>query len=449
MMNENDTPFQLNRLYEEFFERGLQYFFPFATFKPIGADPHGHEDAMDGNAAPSVLSLTWLGSQYAFQNNVPFTEHDLRMLDSVSAVLTTRYHMLRDADRTGFDVERFWGLPEDRYVSAFLDRRPYSDRVQSRPDRIADAIEVLRTSALTTYENRRISTGALLFGTAPDPCHALPDSPPHPLRYSAALTRARSFHRLSDGLNTLALVDQEGFFVDVIDVQQWSAPYLTLPVPVPSPARYAAQSRATLCGGHICLILTSTGEMKIFADGVQVFRFLDGRWRITDACEKYRLWQQGLSNATLAEILFVTALNLAEDRRGGLLVVLDDPNAAGRLISHSDLLLSTPSLHPAPGHASKDQFHYLLRDKCVLNLPTTILETIARIDGALILDTDSNLLAFGAILHYPDLTDLHPENIEGGRASAAIAASRFGRALKISEDGLISFYHNGKHMWDM
>src|SRR5262245_61952202 len=118
MINENDTPFQINRLYEEFFERGLQYFFPFATFKPIGSAPHGHEDAMDGNAETSVLSLTWLGSQYAFQNNVPFTEHDLRMLDSVSAVLTARYHMLRDADRNGFDVERFWGLPEDHYVSA-------------------------------------------------------------------------------------------------------------------------------------------------------------------------------------------------------------------------------------------------------------------------------------------------------------------------------------------
>ena len=449
MLDKNDTPFQINRLYEEFFERGLQYFFPFATFQPLGSDPSGQEEAMDGNAATSVLRLPWLGAQYVFHNHVPFTAHDLRMLDSVRAVLTARYHMLRDADRNGLDVERFWGLPEDHYVSAFLDRRPYAARVQSRPDRIAEAIAVLRTSALTTYENRRISTGALLLGTAPDPCHALPDAPPHPLRYSAALTRARSFHRLSDGLTTLALVDQAGFFIDVIDMQQWSAPYGTLPVPVPSPAGYAAHSRATLCGGHICLILTATGEMKIFADGVQVFRFLDGRWRITNALEKYRLWQQGLRNAPLAERLFVTALNLAEERRGGLLVVLDDPHAVGRLISHSDLLSSTPSPHPAPGHASKDQFHYLLRDKCVLTLPTTILETIARIDGAVILDTDANLLAFGAILHYPDLAKLHPENIEGGRASAAIAASRFGRALKISEDGLISFYQNGKQIWDM
>src|SRR5215475_7754604 len=371
------------------------------------------------------------------------------MLKSVNTVLTSRYRMLRDADRSALDVERFSGAQEDRYVSAFLDARPYTDETWKRRDRIADAIEVLRTSALTTYENRRISTGALLFGIAPDPCHELPECPSGALRYSSALTPIRSFHRLSDGLKTLALVDQSGYLVDVIDVENWSEPFRTFPFPVPSAARYEAHCRATLCGGHICLILTSTGEMKIFADGVQVFRFLDGRWRITNALEKYGLWQQGLRNAPFADLLFVTALNLAEERRGGLLVVLDDPRAAGRLLSHSDLLSSTPSPHPAPGHASKDQFHYLLRDKCVLTLPTTILETIARIDGAVILDTDAHLLAFGAILHYPDLAKLHPENIEGGRASAAIAASRFGRALKISEDGLISFYHNGTHMWDM
>jgi len=92
---------------------------------------------------------------------------------------------------------------------------------------------------------------------------------------------------------------------------------------------------------------------------------------------------------------------------------------------------------------------YLLRDKCLLTLPTTILETIARIDGAVIVDTDAHWLAFGASLHYPDPAKVHPDNIEGGRASAAIAASRFGRALKISEDGLISCYHHGHHLWDM
>jgi hypothetical protein len=74
------------------------------------------------------------------------------------------------------------------------------------------------------------------------------------------------------------------------------------------------------------MILTPNGEMKIFAEGVQVFQFLDGRWRLTDAQRKYGLWTKSVGNVELAERLFGAALNLAEDRRGGLFVVLDDPS---------------------------------------------------------------------------------------------------------------------------
>lgn len=36
-----------------------------------------------------------------------------------------------------------------------------------------------------------------------------------------------------------------------------------------------------------------------------------------------------------------------------------------------------------------------------------------------------------------------------GRTTAAIAASRFGSVLKMSEDGLVSFFQNGNCIWDM
>lgn len=197
------------------------------------------------------------------------------------------------------------------------------------------------------------------------------------------------------------------------------------------------------------MILTPNGEMKIFANGVQVFRFWDGRWRITDAQRKYDLWTEAIGNVKLSERLFGAALNLAEDRRGGLLVVLDRPTAARKLVSNTDLIASLPDHGEHPVAGAKDQLHYLLHQKRVLDMPTAVLETVARIDGAIVLDKDSNLLAFGAILRHPDLTDLHPENIEGGRTTAAISASRFGSVLKISEDGLISFFQNGKCIWDI
>ena len=84
----------------------------------------------------------------------------------------------------------------------------------------------------------------------------------------------------------MALVDREGLMVELVDVAEWARPFADFELPVPSARRYEAHNRATLCGGHVCLVLTPNGEIKIFADGAQVFSFLatgtlafDGRRR--------------------------------------------------------------------------------------------------------------------------------------------------------------------------
>ena len=449
MPDQTQSPQFIDGLYGKLIEGGIGYFFPSVTFQSLEPDPRPSQDLIAQETDGTSVVMNWLGSRYSLTREEPFSESEIKLLRSIGAVLDSRYRMIVEATRVEQRFELFRGLPEDRYVSAYIDRAPYNEPVWKEPDRMEDAIEVLRMSSLSTYENRRISTGALLFGNSPDPCHELPGNPSGALRYSPALTSIRSFYRLCDGLQTLALVDQAGFLVEIVDVEQWAQPYSGIPLPVPSPARYQTHSRATLCGGHVCMILTPNGEMKIIADGVQVFRFWDGRWRLTDAERKYNLWTAAIGNLELAERLFRAALNLAEDRRGGLLVVLDDPGAARKLVSRTDLLASLPDRGQDPVAGTKDQLHYLLHRKRVLDIPITVLETIARIDGGIVLDQDSNLLAFGAILRHQDLFDLHPESIEGGRTTAAIAASRFGSVLKVSEDGLISFFQNGKCIWDV
>ncbi len=438
----------IDGLYAKLVEGGVRYFFPSAKF-----DIHAQSPASDGEsivrAAGNSLVLNWLGSRYSLTTAEAFSEAELKLLESIRAVLDTRYRMISDPTLVEQRFELFKGLPEDRYVSAFVDRAPYAKKAWQGPDRIEDAIEVLRTSSLSTYENRRISTGALLFGNHRDACHEPPTTPIGALRYNSTLTSIRSFFRLSDGLQTLALVDKDGFLAEIVDVAEWARPFADIKLSVPTALKYEMHSRATLCGGHICMILTPNGEMKIFADGVQVFHFWNGRWRVTDAQRKYDLWTEAVGNFQLSERLFTAALNLAEDRRGGLLVVLDDAQTAQRLVSRNDLLASIPVEREQSAVGSKDQLHYLLQQKRILDVPSAVLETIARTDGGIVMDGESNLLAFGAILRHPDLTNLHPENIEGGRTTAAISASRFGNVLKVSEDGVISFFRNGKCVWEI
>jgi len=441
----------VSRLYRGLLENGIRYFFPDATLQHITDRPLDMPDLLGEFASGGELEFQWAGNGYVLTASSRLSEQEQHLIRSIGMVLSARYELLTNEVLAAQSFNLFRGLPEDRFVSAFLDPAPHisAEAVAGTPDRIADAIEVLRTSSMSTYENRRISTGVLLFGPLPEPCHDPPQAPPGALRYAHELTTIRSFHRLCDGLRTLALVDQDGLLAELIDVQTWTEPYREMPLAVPPTARYANHARATLCGGHISLILSPNGEIRIYSEGVPVFRFMDGKWRLVDARYRYQLWQKAVGNEQLAERLFSVALNLAESRRGALFVVLEKLESAPALISQPDLLQHVRQDGFQRGVTSKDQLHYLLRDRSALDVPANVLENIARIDGAVVLSGDSNLLAFGAILHHKSSEDALNRTVEGGRTTAAIAASNFGTVLKISEDGLISMYRAGRCSWEM
>ena len=261
---------------------------------------------------------------------------------------------------------------------------------------------------------------------------------------------------------------------------------------------------ATRTGGHVCLVLSPNQEIKVFAGGVQAFVFAHGRWRVLDPESKFALWEGAVANPRLARVLFQTALDLAEERQGGLLVVVCDPaRAIGRLVAPHDVLEFELDLEPqpastalaetidresparpfsrfglttqpetSPGEAapadpsdipipalveplSKRSVHYLARGGSVTKLDAAVLEALAGLDGALVTDSNGRLLAFGAILRH----DLHslsgcdlaspPALAEGARTTAALVASRFGPVLKISEDGIVSCFLDGARVWDL
>ena len=108
------------------------------------------------------------------------------------------------------------------------------------------------------------------------------------------------------------------------------------------------------------------------------------------------MWRQAIGHRELADRLFSVALDLAEDRRGGLFLVVDDPAQVDRLVAAPDLLGTPTIVGGARAPALKRDLHYLLRQKSVLDLAPTVLETLGRIDGAMVLDSDAHLLAFGA-----------------------------------------------------
>ena len=447
----------VSELFLGVFRRDLATFYPQAQVLARGpnvpqADPHTGpifrllEDEVEG------VTVDLFGVRHAVKPPCGhrFSSHDIQMIRAIGAVLGLRYHHLFQINHPS-RLELYRGGSEDHYVAAFVE--PWAYTVSSpRPSRIASTIETLRTAALSTYENRRVSTGALLLGPGDDPPRS---ASADALHYGVELTALKSIHRLCDGKRTVFLVDRDGRLVEVIDIGRWAASMPPKDGPeVPCSRDYTAHARATQAGGHVCLVLSTNQEIKLFAAGSQQFAFAHGRWRILDPSNKFAIWSSAVADPGLSRVLFQTALDLAECRQGGLFVVVDDPETAvGRLIAPHDLLAnddpSAPPVELNPGDPlAKRALHYLARGRSIADLDPSVLEAFAGLDGAIATDRSGRLLAYGAILRH-DASGSTAPAAEGARTTAAMIASRFGPVLKVSEDGIVSCFLGGARVWDL
>jgi hypothetical protein len=446
--------FAASALYDNLLQSALRQFFGRATFEtePIPSLSSDGRLAIEPTNDPSVLSIRWFGSRHVLHVPArrPFTAHEVRLAKAIGTVLALRYRALFDPRQMLERGDLFRGAIEDRYVGAFLDGSEQSDPSRSRADLIATALEVLRVAALSSYENRAISSGALILDRDGRGTSA-PAADSHSYKYSPALTGIKSFYRLSDGLETLFLVNREGTVLDIIEVARYAAERET-PGTLPNvfcSTSYRAHAGATAQNRNICVVLSPSHEIKIFADGVETFSFRNARWHLLDIQAKYEMWERALENAPLANRLFQTALDLADARQGALFVVLRDPaSSLPMIVAPGDRLDS----HRGKSGDVPDrvQLLHMLRGRSAVSLDPAVLEGLARTDGATVMDSMGRLFAVGAILLHSEPVQPHSSlAVEGARTTAAMAAGRYAAVLKVSEDGLITFYDKQEKIWDI
>jgi hypothetical protein len=442
--------FAASALYDSLLQAALRQFYSRATFEtePTPSLSSDGRLAIEPTGDPSELTIRWFGSRHVLHVPArrPFTEHEVRLARAIGAVLSLRYRAIFDPKQLLERGELFRGAIEDRYVGAFLDEPAYSALSKSLTDWIATAIEVLRVAAMSSYENRPISSGVLILDedeTGPAP--AMPDN--QAFRFTQALTGIKTFYRLSDGVETVYLLNRSGFVLDVVDIGKCYPP-AGLDVPCPTP--YRSHALATVGNRNVCVVLSASHEIKLFAEGVQVFSFRNARWHLLDLKAKYELWAASVGNRTLAERLFQTAVDLADAREGALFVVLRDPAESLPMLVAPGDQLDAPRQAGNPDTPSRGQLLQMLQGRTATGIDPTFLAGLARTDGATVLDADGRLLAVGAILLHSEPVEPHSSlAVEGARTTAAMAAGRYGAVLKVSEDGLITFYDHMERIWDI
>jgi len=441
--------FAASALYDSLLQAALRQFFGRATFEtePIPSLSSDGRLAIEPTHDPSVLTIRWFGSRHVLHVPAkrPFTNHEVRLARAIGTVLAARYRAIFDPKQMLERGELFRGSIEDRYVAAFLDGAAAPGK-PARVDLIATAIEVLRVAALSSYENRAISSGVLVLDSDDDPVRPRHVAPDQLYGYSQALTAIKSFYRLSDGMETVFLVNGNGQVLDIVEVARYAEP---VSLSVPSAVRYRQHALATSGNGLICIVLSPSHEIKVFAEGVQTFSFRNARWHLLDLQAKYEMWQAAIENAVLGERLFQTAIDLADSREGALFVVLRDPvPSLSQLVAPADQLDLVR--HTGGSVPTRGQLMHMLRGRSVQELDRAVFRGLARTDGATVLDRTGRLLAVGAILLHTEPPEPHSNlAVEGARTTAAMAAGRYGAVLKVSEDGLITFYDQQERIWDI
>jgi hypothetical protein len=441
--------FAASALYDSLLQAALRQFFSRATFEtePIPSLSSDGRLAIEPTGDPSVLTIRWFGSRHVLHVPAkrPFTAHEVRLARAIGAVLAARYRAIFDPKQMLERGDLFRGAIEDRYVGAFLDAAAYGDASHSRADLIATAIEVLRVAALSSYENRAISSGVLILDEEDDPVRPRRLSPEQAYRYSQALTGIKSFYRMCDGLQTLFLVNRGGIVLDIIEVARYAPPAA---LDVPCATAYRPHALATAGNGNLSIVLSPSHEIKVFAEGMETFSFRNARWHLIDLQSKYEMWVRAVGDAGLAERLFQTAFDLADSREGALFVVLRDAAALSQLVAPADQLDAVR--HTGGTVPTRGQLMHMLRGRNARELDPAVLAGLARTDGATVMDPTGRLLAVGAILLHTEPPEPHSNlAVEGARTTAAMAAGRFGAVLKVSEDGLMTFYDRQERIWDI
>ncbi len=448
-------------VYQIVLRRTLEHFFPAAQLEILGdrslINWDGTSDRrlfrLHDDATGTGIEIDWLGSRLAFQsgNPMPLLPSERRMVRVIVEAIDLRLRGLLNQDLS-HRLDRFSYQTEDLIVADYLGT--------ASPYRVPAVLEALRVAALSTYENRRVSMGAMLLGTDHDPAGPGQVSREGAPNFNARLTAIKGFHRLCDGVRTVFLVDLQGDLMRLIDVSRWAGAVQSGDPPLhPCPQVYRDHAKATRSGGHVCLVLTPAQEIKVFAGGTLIFSFSDARWRLLDIPSKFAVWCEAVGRcgwSNLALTVFQAALNLSESRTGALFVVLRDPeHSVPQLLTLPDQMsrevLADDPEDPdnlSPKHA-KRSLHHAVRGMTLADVEPSVLEAIASLDGAVVVDQDGRLLSFGAILRIAPETLELGRAVQGARTLAALAASVHGPVLKVSEDGYLTMFLKGRRVWEM
>ena len=187
---------------------------------------------------------------------------------------------------------------------------------------------------------------------------------------------------------------------------------------------------------NFAAVLNNRSEIEILFEDQKLFVWRKGKWSIFDPDIFYDFLDTFLSKDAIDAILW-TAYALSKIRHGTLILVGD---------INTQLVTKLKKGSVAGKHDLSQELIDQISNKSVVGLKNSgELIRILSSDGLTIVDTNGSIIDSGIIT---DTSTIKRKDVTGGgRTTAAIAASNFGKVIKISEDGPIELYYKEKRIY--
>ena len=280
------------------------------------------------------------------------------------------------------------------------------------------------------------------------------------------------FSLLSDGLDSYVEFDKRGNLLGYIQMNKVKK--------VPNIAPYEYEMIARYCNERrIGIVLTENGDFLIFKNRTLLFAKRAGHWNIYSHEEVIQLlsYRGNYSLKDIRRSIYYTALDASFAYCGGCIVYLNKDNVEGALahinahdivdekyfeikkqleLENASKLYNLQTLSSVEAMFNVPYLTFLKEQQCIKSqclrkiinnrpfheLSRKLRQELVGMDGAIVIDSDGTIIAVGAILK------IEAGSEGGGRLAAATTLSKYGVAIKISQDGIIKAFSpdrkNGK-----
>ena len=298
---------------------------------------------------------------------------------------------------------------------------------------IGDVMDAMQKLSQETYENKSINFGCIL-----DPNKRTSGES---VIFPHRLLTSKKHKALSDGFRTAYHVTTDGVLCGFVDLDRFekspTSGHNYYPEWVSAIAKASRNNRCGIC-------LSRQGDILVFDGGTLRFTYRYGRWQYWNhrhivTLLKERARAQHVRPAVVGKVvatIYRVALDVSFRRCGGLFVVLRNAMLLSQIVRRGDALGDTER------NVADQQLDSILRNRKIQFLPRSVLVDLSSLDGAVVINNNGQILAYGAILDPKKRGRIR--GTEGSRTKAAIGASNYGLSVKISSDGDITVYHRGK-----